>query len=291
MNRFTTPTWVHRHSSGWRDADRLDDVRLDLIRQKLQRFRPEQPEISIVIPAYNEERLILRTLSSLADSRTNRPTEILVANNRSTDRTQELLDRVEVRSVYVPTPGVAYARQAGLEAARGTLVLNADSDCLYPPAWIEAMTEPLRHSAVACVYGTYSFLPGDGASGTSSRLTLGAYEWFSERAARARRADREFVNVLGYNFGFRRADALAVGGFNLRAGHQGGTAAAGACEDGWMAMSLMKLGRLHQVTASEARVWTSARRLQADGSLAHAFWKRARRELTRRVPFLRPQLS
>lgn len=286
MNSFTLPAWVRRHPTYWRDAERLDEIRLDLLRQKLQRFRPEQPEISILIPAYNEERLILRTLSTLADSRTSRPTEIIVANNRSTDRTQELLDRVGVRSIFVDTPGTAYARQGALEAARGTLVLNADADGLYPPVWVEAMTAPLRDPAISCTYGTYSFLPGE-----SSRLVLSVYEWFSERAARLRKADREFVNVLGYNFGFRRADALAVGGFNLSAGRTGNTDSAGAYEDGWMAMSLMKLGQLYQVTAPEARVWTSARRLYADGSLGQAFLKRVRRELGRRVPLLRPQLS
>ncbi len=276
MNRFTLPDWVRRHPSYWLRASQLDEVRLERLRQRLQRFHTTQPEVSIVVPAYNEERSLLPMLSSLADLQTHRPTELIVANNNSTDRTQELLDRCGVRTLLVTDQGVAFARQAGLTAARGRFVLNADSDCLYPPAWLESLVTPLLDPAVSCTYGTYSFLPGQ-----SSRLALGLYELMSERAAALRRGEREFVNVLGYNFAFRRADALSVGGFNTDSGHRGATTAAGRCEDGWMALSLLEKGRIQWVSAPEARVWTSARRLEADGSLQRAILKRARREMGR----------
>jgi glycosyltransferase involved in cell wall biosynthesis len=278
MSRFLLPVWIQSHSNCWRTAQELDDVALERLREKMQRFRPAQPLVSVIIPAYNEERLILRTLSSLADSSTSLPTEFIVANNRSTDRTQELLDRVGVRSVFVPTPGVAHARQAGLEAARGTYVLSADADCLYPPGWIDAMIASLRDPAVSCVYGPYSFLP----EGTS-RLALGLYEWMAERAQRNRQGNQVYANILGYNFGFRRADALAVGGFRLDAGHQGTIQANGVCEDGWMALMLQPRGRLAYVRAPQARVWSSPRRLRDDGSLWSAFWKRLRREVRRKL--------
>lgn len=276
MNRFTLPDWVRRHPSFWPDGH-LDEVRLRTLRRALLRFRAPHPLVSIVIPAYNEERTLLQTLSSLADQATRHPTELLVANNNSRDRTQELLDRCGVRSVLVTDQGVAYARQAGLLAARGTYLLSADADCLYPPGWVDALVTPLlTDPAVSCTYGSYSFLPG-----SSSRWSLGLYELASERAAALRRPDREFVNVLGYNFAFRRADALAVGGFNTDSGHRGEQAATGRCEDGWMALSLLERGHIRWVSDPDARVWTSPRRLEADGSLQQAFLKRARREVGR----------
>jgi glycosyltransferase involved in cell wall biosynthesis len=278
MSRFFLPDWVRRQPEFWLDAHRLDEVRVERLRQQLTRFRPgrTRPAVSIVIPAYNEERTLLQTLASLAAQRTRQPTELLVANNNSRDRTQELLDRCGVRSLFVREQGVAFARQEGLEAARGEFVANADSDCLYPPGWVDALTQPLRHLAVSCTYGSYSFLPGQ-----SSRLSLGLYELASERAAALRRPDREFINVLGYNFAFRRADALAVGGFNTESGHRGSVAATGRCEDGWMALSLLEKGRIQWISSPDARVWTSPRRLEADGSLQRAFLRRARREVGR----------
>lgn len=275
--------YVFRSPAGAAHVPSLsDETTLDVIREKLQRFQAAEPVISIVIPAYNEEGLLLRTLHSIANQQTQFPVELIVANNNSTDRTQELLDRCGVRSLFVRQQGVAHARQAGLQAARGRYVVNADADCWYPPTWLDALVTPLLDPSVSCTYGPHSFLP----QAHTARLPLSLYEWCSEGAAQLRRAEREFVNVLGMNFAFRRADGLAVGGFNLASGHQGtvsaaATGQAGRCEDGWMALSLQKLGRLQPVFTDKARVWTSDRRLLADGSLRQAFIKRLRREIGR----------
>lgn len=262
----------------------------DRISTKLKRLQSSEPVISIIIPAYNEERLLLRLLSSLANLETQYPTELIIANNNSTDSTQEILDRCGARSIFVREQGVAYARQAGLSVAKGTYIVNGDADCWYPPTWIDTLVAPLRDPSVACTYGLYSFLPEI----SSSRLTLSIYEWFSERAAQMRPTHREFTNVLGMNFAFRRADGLSVGGFNLDAGHRGnvlasapGRSSPGLCEDGWMALSLQKLGKIKRVSSAKARVWTSDRRLLTDGSLMQAFTKRFRRELKRLVRNLR----
>lgn len=283
---------IHNGRSRYAPADNrpsLDQYPLVELAGQLRKFQVAKPVVSIVMPAYNEERLLLRTLQSLAGQQTKFATELLVVNNNSTDRTQELLDRCGIRSLFVVQPGVAYARQAGLEAARGRYVASADADCWYPATWVDALVGPLNDSAVSCTYGLHSFMP----EAHSSRLALSVYEWFSEQAARMRPTDREFINVLGMNFAFRRADALSVGGYNLEAGHRGGLLASapgrvapGQCEDGWMALSLQKLGRLQCVTSRGARVWTSDRRLLNDSSLQHAFLRRVRREVVR---FTRPR--
>ncbi len=261
-------------------------IELDRIRTGLSRLQSPEPVISIIIPAYNEERLLVRLLTSLANLKTDYPTELIIANNNSTDGTQEILDRCGARSIFVREQGVAYARQAGLAVAKGIYIVNGDADCWYPPTWIDTLVAPLHEPAISCTYGLYSFLPEI----SSSRLTLGIYEWFSERAAQMRPTHREFTNVLGMNFAFRRADGLSVGGFNLDAGHRGdvlasapGRSSPGLCEDGWMALSLQKLGRIKRVSSGKARVWTSDRRLLTDGSLWQAFTRRLRRELKRQM--------
>lgn len=284
MSQPTSQPWSRQPIDAAAFLSSSNQSQVDALRLKLSRFQPAEPTVSIVIPAYNEERLLLRMLTSLADLETRYATELIVANNNSTDNTQAVLDRCGVTSLFVRPQGVAHARQAGLKAARGLYIVNGDADCWYPPAWIDTLIAPLLNPAVSCTYGLYSFLP----ELSSSRLTLGIYEWFSERAAQMRPTDREFTNVLGMNFAFRRADGLAVGGFNLESGHQGNVAAsalgdstAGRCEDGWMALSLQQLGRIQRVASSQARAWTSDRRLLADGSLKQAFLKRFQRELTR----------
>lgn len=266
-------------------AYRPDNVSPEVIadiRSRLSKFRVEDPEISIVIPAYNEEANILNMLSSLGDQKTSRSVELLVVNNNSVDRTQELLDLCGVRSIFEKQPGVAYARQSGLMAAKGRIVANADSDCLYPAGWVEAITAPLQNPAIACSYGLYSFLP----SPHSSRLALAMYEKAAHLLNRVRNRHRSYMNVYGFNFAFRRADALAVGGFETDSGREGSVAEliaageapppSGRCEDGLMALALQNQGKgkTFRVTDPNAKAWTSDRRLVAEGSLLKAFSSR-----------------
>lgn len=282
MSRLIVPDWVASH----RDIP-SDSASCEALRPKLARFQPDNPVVSIVIPAYNEEQTLLPMLASLAEQQTRFPTELIVANNNSSDRTQTILEACGVRSLFVRTQGVAYARQAGLEAARGQFVANADADCLYPAGWVDAITAPLQRADIACTYGLYSFIPSE----HSSRLALELYETVSHTANWLRNINKAYLNVYGFNFAFRRADALAIGGFALNTGREGSLAellAAGKvplpsdrCEDGWMALSLMQAGkgRICRVTDPDAHVWTSDRRLIADGSLSKAFTNRVRQYL------------
>ena len=282
VSNLFLPNWLSKHQFVYY-PDSVSSGQLRDLRTRLAQFKVDKPEISIVIPAYNEEANLLHTLSSLADQKISRPTELIVVNNNSVDRTQDLLDKCGVHSIIESRAGVAHARQTGLEAARGIYMANADADCLYPSGWAEAITAPLHDPEIGCTYGLYSFLP----SHNSSRLALMGYERTAQLVNRIRNRHKEFMNVYGFNFAFRRKEALAVGGFALDTGREGSVAEliaagikpppSGKCEDGWMALSLQQegKGRTFRVTNPQARVWTSDRRLLADGSLSKAFISRA----------------
>ncbi len=272
MDRFSLPNWIHKHYFGYNPSN-LPVERIEMIKSNLKRFQCQDPEVSIVIPAYNEESNLLNTLSSISEIETDYKTELIVANNNSTDRTQEILNACGVQSVFVKDQGISYARQGGLDAARGKFILNADSDSIYPKNWINSMVHPLYGAAISCVYGTYSFIPSPG----NSRMFLAFYEVVAENFFRLKKINRECVNVMGFTFAFRKSDAEAVGGFK----HDLCRSVTGRSEDGWMALQLMKQGELYQVTDYDARVWTSDRRLMADGSLSKAFQNRAIKELKR----------
>lgn len=245
------------------------------LRRQLLRFQVDDPEVSIVIPAYNEEPTLERLLKSMANQVTQYRVELIIVNNNSADRTQVLLDQYGVQSLFVREQGVAFARQAGLTKARGTYVANADADTVYPPTWLDALIKPLENADISCTYGTYSFIP----SPTTSPFQLALYERFSRLAAVLRVHYREFTNVLGFNFAFRREDALAVGGYNLNVGYQGARLREdGRHEDGWMALCLMEKGRLYRVASSKARVCTSDRRLLLNGGPRRVFIRQLWRE-------------
>ncbi len=244
--------------------------RVGLIRANLEKFYSTTPQVSIIIPAYNEEACILKTLSSLSASNTGRTIEIIVVDNNSTDKTGKLSIASGATCIAEPAQGITNARNAGLQIAKGDYILNADADTIYPEAWIDLMIAPLEDRNIALTYGNFSFVPAS----ERSRLAYSVYEHVSDFSRWLNEKFREeAVNVYGFNSAFRRSDGLAVDGFN----HPAGTN-----EDGWLAIKLRNRfnTKLHKVTASAARVWTSDRRIQIDGGLLKAILKRFSRYWT-----------
>ncbi|TDB59803.1 glycosyltransferase family 2 protein [Arundinibacter roseus] len=280
MNLTGLPQWVLPHLFPNKKYQDLSPAELQSLRQKLSRFQSESPDISVVIPAWNEENNIFRTLSSLASSETSYQVEIVVVNNNSTDGTQAVLDALGVRSYLQPVQGTPHARQMGLDNARGRFHLCADSDTFYPPKWIDLMVAPMvADKGITGVYGSYSFIPPEG----QNRLGLRMYEFFGEIFIQIRKRNREFLNVYGFNMGFvtevgRTTGGFKVGGARIYANIVGSDYENEA-EDGRMALNLQKVGRLQRVTDRRAVVFTSPRRLMDDGSLTKAFLNRAKRQL------------
>jgi glycosyltransferase involved in cell wall biosynthesis len=267
LEKFKTPAWVIYHNFPYKDFDTIDKKIIERIKSGLKQFNVQDPEVSIVIPAYNEEKNLLHTLSSLSEIKTRYRTELIVVNNNSKDRTQDLLDACGVKSVFESRQGISFTRQTGLENAKGQFILNADADSIYPSGWVDVYVNELKNSETSCVYGPYSFIPE-----YSSRFILANYEIITEFIIKLRRYNKEFLNVLGFNFAFRKADAIHIGGFNTNRQKW---------QDGWMAMKLMDLGKLKFVSLQDARVWTSDRRIMYDGGIFKASVFRIKRELTR----------
>lgn len=240
-----------------------------MVKQAYQNINGSEPEVSIVMPAYNEEATIVQTLASLCNNITTHKVEIVVVNNNSNDKTEELVKACGVTCILETTQGITPARNCGLAQAKGKYILNADADTIYPKDWIEEMVKPLHNYSeqVAITYGRFSFIP----VGKTGRITYFFYEYLSDftRLFNKRFKD-EAVNVYGFNSGFRREQGLQVDGFN----HPPGTN-----EDGYLALKLNKkgFGKLYQVTAPNAIVWTTDRRIQIDGGLWKAATKRFKR--------------
>lgn len=267
MNLLNAPTWTNEFKFPYASLDAIPDATFDRINQDLGALQSPNPLISIVIPSWNEEVNILRSIASLAKLKTVYPLEILVVNNNSTDQTQKTLDRLRVRSVFQPIQGWGPARQMGLEQARGKYVLTADSDGLYPPTWADEMMAVLQQPGVVCVYGRYSFLPSPGFS----RLQLSLLEGLKDVLAEIRHIKRPHLNAGGISIGYLREPALSIG--YLMRKIRG--------EDGRMCFDLMQYGRIKQVRSAKARVWTGTRSFNKDKSFPQALWRRFSSEVRR----------
>lgn len=93
--------------------------------------------ISVVIPAYNEEKRIAYCLKSVLNQ-TQMPYEVIVANNNSIDRTEEIAKSFPgVTVITEKRAGTIAARDTGFDAATGDIIARTDADSLVPHDWIE----------------------------------------------------------------------------------------------------------------------------------------------------------
>ena len=119
--------------------------------------------LSLIIPAYNEEKHLVACLDSVA-AQTVRPAEVIVVDNNSIDRTVEIAQNYSfVRLITEKKQGVVYAGAAGYNAAKHELIGRIDSDTILPSNWVESITafytEPKNMDAIFTGSGTYYNTP------------------------------------------------------------------------------------------------------------------------------------
>ena len=115
------------------------------------------PTVSVIVPAYREELVIVRTVESLL-AQGFEGLEIIVVDDGSPDRTLEVTrdafgDREDVRIFHKSNGGKASALNYGLHHARGEIVVGLDADTLFPPGTIAALVAPLADPRIAAVAG------------------------------------------------------------------------------------------------------------------------------------------
>ncbi|HYH04917.1 MAG TPA: glycosyltransferase [Bacillota bacterium] len=95
------------------------------------------PQVSVIIPVYNGAAFIDSCLRCL--ERQNYPKdrmEILVVDNGSTDETRDKAEKYRATVLHCETRGPAAARNVGIKAAKGEILLFTDADCLAAPDWV-----------------------------------------------------------------------------------------------------------------------------------------------------------
>jgi len=119
--------------------------------------------ISFVIPAYNEEQLLARTLTSVHDAARplGRNYEIVVANDASTDRTAAIAEELGARVITVNHRQIAATRNSGGRAAVGDLLIFVDADTTINSSVAQGAIEAVETGAVGggCAFRFDGSLP------------------------------------------------------------------------------------------------------------------------------------
>jgi glycosyltransferase involved in cell wall biosynthesis len=129
--------------------------------------------LSIIVPAYNEEQLLGRTLRAAiaAAKASGEPWEIIVADDASTDRTAAIALEHGARLVRVHHRQIAATRNAGARAAKGDLLIFVDADTVVTAAAVRAAARAMYAGAVGGGCTVYF----DGVLPMWARLLLSAF--------------------------------------------------------------------------------------------------------------------
>ena len=219
---------------------------------------PDIPQISFVVPAYNEEKQLPACIAAIRAelARTPCEAELIVVNNASTDGTGALAATMPgIRVVDQPIKGLVAARSAGFAATRGALVANIDADTLLPPGWLaRVLAEFGRDPKLVALSGPYDYHDVSPRVRWTARAFYGvAYGVYVVN----RRVLGVGSMVQGGNFVVRRQSLVQAGGFDMRFTFYG--------EDTDIARRMSRVGRVTFTWALMAK--SSGRRLAGDGLL------------------------
>jgi glycosyltransferase involved in cell wall biosynthesis len=165
----------------------------------------EALRISVIIPAYNAADTIGRCLEALG-AQTHPPDEIIVVDDGSTDDTARVAGAFDVHVITQPNQGPGAARNRGVAAAQGDLILFTDADCAPTPEWVEHMVVAFENPEVIGAKGIY----GSHQQELVARFVQLEYENKYDRMCGTETID--FVDT--YSAGYRKNDFLAFGGFD-----------------------------------------------------------------------------
>ena len=166
--------------------------------------------ISVVIPSLNAEATLGAQLEALAAQDHDADWEVVLADNGSTDATVDIArafaDRLPLRIVDASRRrGPGAARNAGVAAARGDVLLFCDADDVVLAGWVEAFSEVV--AAGRCATGPYL---------VTSRPRIDPTEFDCWQPAReaAPRFLGQVPMLQSNNLAILRADFESVGGFD-----------------------------------------------------------------------------
>ena len=185
-------------------------------------IRNPLPSVSILVSARNEEAGISKTLDSLMKQLYKGRWDIWIADDRSTDRTPQILaeyaekypDRIHVVTISELAPGESAKKNAIAKlvaASEGEILLLTDADCIVQPTWIRAMIREFEPGIDFVAGHSYIELPTDR---TNWLLNMQAVETMAYRIAGTwALAMGTPITSTGNNLAYRRSFFEEVHGF------------------------------------------------------------------------------
>jgi glycosyltransferase involved in cell wall biosynthesis len=215
--------------------------------------------VSVVIPAYNEEKYLPLCLESVRKQDYTGSYELIVVDNASTDNTAKIARDADATVVYEGKRSPACARQKGAEAAKGEIIAFIDADTEAPTCWLSTIVSRfIREPEIVLLSGPYAFADAGQVAKVTSYFGnfIGINLDYLFRLVLSKGGA-----VWGSNFAVRRSALFDVGGFDTSIKFYG--------EEYELSLRLRKVGKAGIIPW--LFVLTSARRVKSLGVVTQ-YW-------------------
>jgi glycosyltransferase involved in cell wall biosynthesis len=163
--------------------------------------------LSIIIPAFNEEKFLGNCLESLKEQDF-RDFEIIVVDNNCTDKTREIAKKFGAILVSEKNQGVAFARNKGAKVAKGEILAFTDADTILPKNWLSRIQKEFENDKELVAFGgSCEFYSGPISARLASKFLLKPFFILDKFFSRG-------FNLMGSNMAIKRETFLKIGGFN-----------------------------------------------------------------------------
>lgn len=250
-------------------------------RRRRFRARGPLPTVTALIPAFNEQLVITRTIDSVLASDV--PVEIVVVDDGSTDGTA---DRVaeryrrdpRVRLLRQANGGKAAALRAGVAVCRTEVIVALDGDTLFAPDTVRRLIEPMLDPRVGAVAGTAEVGNLENALGRWQAIEYLVQQEIERRAWDLTAALPIVPGAVG---AWRRRAIVEAGGFSSATLAEDADLAMALCRHGWRVVHAPGARARTEAPATLRALWKQ--RVRWSFGVLQALWRHRRAFIERRA--------
>lgn len=189
--------------------------------------------MTVVIPAYNEEKNISACLQSLVTQVTSHNFNVIVVDNNSSDQTTKKVlafkNTLDIIVITEKKKGRGIARNTGFAAVKNEIILSTDADTILPEDWIETLYTQLTKNDAVAVTGTCKIID-------CKRYTNVLFNVFQPVAMHIYRLLFGHYWLSGFNFAIYKKAYSQTSGFDITLNAQ---------EDIDLSFKVNKIGKIH----------------------------------------------
>lgn len=168
------------------------------------------PQISVIIPAYNEEKTISSCLKNIINQDFSNKYEVLVVNGPSTDNTESIVKKFPVKLVNLHERGIGMAWDTGVKRARGEIIAFTEADTIVPNNWLSTIYNKFNENIFASgLVGRYYFKNRSWFTNFFITLSMSFFDTLSKVIF-------GHYCFRGTNFAVKKTALIKAGGFNKK---------------------------------------------------------------------------